>query len=77
MMQPSDKKADRTPQDIEQILERVHRLPTLDNGTDEEILGIDESGASAQSEAGPGTAGGGASNAVEEFLKYRHRDWES
>ncbi len=76
-MQPSDKKADRTLHDIEEILERVHRLPTLDNRTDEEILGIDESGASAQSEAGAGTAGGGTPNAVEEFLRYRHRDWES
>lgn len=65
---------------VDHILRRVDRLPDLNSFTPEEIIGYDQNGL-PQSEcpkhAEPiAPKAKRVSNAVEEFPKYRHRDWE-
>jgi hypothetical protein len=67
---------------VDEILRRVDRLPELNSFTADEILGYDRNGLS-QSESSERAAEPSVpeakrvSNAVEDFLKYRHRDWEA
>jgi len=94
----SDKTADQTPPEVNDILKRVADLPALDNRSPEEIIGYDENGAPSQPEMQPDCASAQAEelpakypdfaarrkkifgdrvvDAVEDFLKHRHRDWE-
>lgn len=77
MARRSDKTADQTRQEVNEILNRVDQLPTLDNRPTDEILGQDQDHTASEGEVlARKTIENGASNAVEEFLKYRHRDWE-
>lgn len=77
MAQRSDKTADQTRQELNEILNRVDQLPALDNRPADEILGQDQEQIASEAEVSARqTVGRRVSNAVEEFLKYRHRDWE-
>jgi len=77
MARRSDKTTDQTRQELNEILNRVDQLPTVDNRPADEILGQDQDQIASGPEASARkTIRSRVSNAVEEFLKYRHRDWE-
>ena len=66
---------------VDDILRRVDRLPVLDSRTADEIVGYDGSGL-PQSENSKRVAEVAfrkpkrVPKAVQDFLKYRHREWE-
>lgn len=77
MIRPADKPADQTGHEIKEILARVDRLPALDDRPTAEIVDYDENGIPLQPAFADRARRPVVLNAVEDFLKYRHREWES
>lgn len=67
---------------IEDILRRMDAMPTIDARPEDEILGVDPRGVPSSAKWPDFAArskkifGDRVLSAVEDFLKYRHRDWE-
>jgi hypothetical protein len=77
MTRPADKPTDQTGREIKEILARVDRLPALDDRPTDEIVDYDENGIPSQPAFADRARRPVVPNAVEDFLKYRHREWES
>jgi len=74
MTESANKPTDQTRNEIKEILDRVDHLPTLDNRPQDEIVGFDGKGVPSYSVTGGVRPV--IPNAVEDFIKYRHREWE-